>query len=602
LIARWNMSHLIRCCLAWCVVGLSGVALAEQPPQVTIVPSANQDTLNRETQATAEVARKLHESRLDFSAEDEPLEQVLRRIAEVLGVAIDLDRNQFSEVNVKVDSPVSIQLKDVRAESLLRILLRPLKLVPVARAGHVIVTSEEGEEDHFQTTRYYPLRDLMIDGEGQFDDGDSIIDMLTTSLVPESWEELGGPATVYPFEGGLSISQSHPLHQAIEQLFAALREIQAMPNDQYEVTPRLLVADPEEHARTRAAVRSRTVTLKADELPLEAVIEHLANETGLNIVLDSSIDRRPLGTDIRRAPHLQKILEGRRQITGNWQDRPLEQILDHLTLNHELPWTIEGNVVRIADMIERPLYRPPPSPLLVKVYPIGDLGSHRDRPPVNPWNHERMQFLEAETWGVYISSRYPITWPPSDWHSAMDPYDHLVDCIETTIRTESWESLGGPGTTFVHPGLDCLVVAQELARHEDVERLLQQIRANRQTIDQPDSDDPAAAEADDPLLVRSYFFLADPRTGKLLLDSSEFEQLCRRAAKLIEPDSWDDDAMFMEILTDRVIVRHCASVQRQLDQFFNATNLITGLDPTDARQVRGFRFTPPEPTPSKTKD
>jgi len=619
LIARWNMSHLIRCCLAWCVVGLSGVALAEQPPQVTIVPSANQAALERETQATAEVALKLHQSRLDFSAEDEPLEQALQRIAEAVGVAIDLDRNQFSEVNVKVDSPVSIHLKDVRAENVLRILLRPLKLVPVARAGHVIVTSEEGEEDHFQTTRYYPLRDLMIDGEGQFDDGDSIIDMLTTSLVPESWEELGGPATVYPFEGGLSISQSHPLHQAIEQLFAALREIQAMPNNQYDVTPRLLVADPEEHARTRAAVRSRTVTLKADELPLEAIIEHLANETDLNIVLDSAIIKqreiaeRPMQEVIEarrveqvvEARRVEQVVEPRRQevvpeITGNWQDRPLEQILDYLSLNHDLPWTIEGNVVRIADMIERRLHRPPPSPLLVKVYPIADLGSHRDRPPVNPWNHEHMQFLEAETWRVYISSRYPITWPPSDWHSAMDPYDHLVDCIETTIRTESWESLGGPGTTFVHPGLDCLVVAQELARHEDVERLLQQIRANRQTIDQPNADDPA--EADDPILVRSYFFLADPHTGKLLLDSSEFEQLCRRAAKLIEPDSWDDDAMFMEILTDRVVVRHRASVQRQLDQFFNATNLITGLDPTDARQVRGFRFTPIEPTPSKKDD
>lgn len=590
------MSHLIRCSLAWCVVGFAGVALTEQPPQVTVVPSANQATLDRETQATAEVARTLHESRLDFSAEEEPLEQALQRIAEKVGVAIDLDRHRLGELNLKGDSPVSIQLKDVRAESLLRNLLRPLKMVPVARAGHVIVTSEEGEEDHFQTTRYYPLRDLMIDGEGQFDDGDSIIDMLTTSLVPESWEELGGPATVYPFEGGLSISRSHPMHQAIEQLFAALREIHAMPNEQYDVTPRLLAADPEEHARTREAVRSRTVTLKADELPLEAVIEHLVNETGLNIVLDSSIDQRPLGTDIRRAPHLQEILEGRRHLTGNWQDRPLEQILNHLSLNHEFPWTIEGNVVRIADTVMRRPYR---SPLLVKVYPIRDLRSDRDRPPVNPWNQERIQFLESGTW---YNPRYPVSWPPSVWHDGMDPYHLLADCIEATIRTESWESLGGPGTMFTHPLLDCLVVAQELQRHEDIERLLQQIRANRQAINQPEADGPAAAEAEDPILVRSYFFLADPHTGKLLLDSSEFEQLCHRAAKLIEPDSWDDDAMFMEILTDRVIVRHRASVQRQLGQFFNATNLITSLNPTDPRQVRGFRFTPPEPTPTKTGD
>lgn len=59
-------------------------------------------------------------------------------------------------------------------------------------------------------------------------DFDSLIELITTTIVPESWEELGGPGTLSPYEQNLSlvVSQTQEIHDKLADLLSQLRRLQ----------------------------------------------------------------------------------------------------------------------------------------------------------------------------------------------------------------------------------------------------------------------------------------------------------------------------------------------------------------------------------------
>ncbi|MFI4875110.1 MAG: hypothetical protein ACIALR_07225 [Blastopirellula sp. JB062] len=65
-------------------------------------------------------------------------------------------------------------------------------------------------------------------GGGVQPDFDSLIQLITTTIEPESWEELGGPGAVSPFETNLSlvVSQTQEVHDKIADLLEQLRRLQ----------------------------------------------------------------------------------------------------------------------------------------------------------------------------------------------------------------------------------------------------------------------------------------------------------------------------------------------------------------------------------------
>ncbi|MCS7238323.1 MAG: general secretion pathway protein GspD [Thermoguttaceae bacterium] len=59
-------------------------------------------------------------------------------------------------------------------------------------------------------------------------DFDTLIDLITTVVAPQTWEELGGPGSIAPFEPNLSlvVSQTQEVHEQIADLLEQLRRIQ----------------------------------------------------------------------------------------------------------------------------------------------------------------------------------------------------------------------------------------------------------------------------------------------------------------------------------------------------------------------------------------
>jgi general secretion pathway protein D len=65
-------------------------------------------------------------------------------------------------------------------------------------------------------------------GAGVAPDFDSLIELVTATVAPESWDEVGGPGSIAPHAGNLSlvISQTQEIHEQIADLLEQLRRLQ----------------------------------------------------------------------------------------------------------------------------------------------------------------------------------------------------------------------------------------------------------------------------------------------------------------------------------------------------------------------------------------
>ena len=56
-------------------------------------------------------------------------------------------------------------------------------------------------------------------------------------------------------------------------------------------------------------------------------------------------------------------------------------------------------------------------------------------------------------------------------------YDTLVETITTTVKPQSWDEVGGPGSVSEVPKSKCLVISQTRDVHDEVLTLLRALRA-----------------------------------------------------------------------------------------------------------------------------
>ncbi|PQO29969.1 hypothetical protein [Blastopirellula marina] len=162
-------------------------------------------------------------------------------------------------------------------------------------AGDLIVITCEEEWRFRQTIELYPVRDLAWKGIAitnpqfqarlnpatkypfptaassspqdatfEFPDFDSVVELLTTTVDPESWEELGGPGSIYAFTSQadcLVISQHRFIHEQIQSALEQVRE------RQQPVDIDNLLAEVRKH-EAEVITRTHNVQRYSEEKPL----------------------------------------------------------------------------------------------------------------------------------------------------------------------------------------------------------------------------------------------------------------------------------------------------------------------------------------------
>lgn len=164
-----------------------------------------------------------------------PLLDAVTFIREKYETPIHIDLRSLEDVGVSIDTPVTLSAKGIRLANILDLMLKPLDLTWTIDRGYVQITTPETAEATLRTEIYDvgnlvapPTSDGAIVystdyGSGDFD---QLIELVTRTVQPEMWEELGGVGTISSFSVGnkklLVISQTYQIQREIRDLLAEL--------------------------------------------------------------------------------------------------------------------------------------------------------------------------------------------------------------------------------------------------------------------------------------------------------------------------------------------------------------------------------------------
>ena len=151
--------------------------------------------------------------------------------------AIQLDTKALNEAGIAPDTPITKSLKGVSLRSAPDLLLRDLKLTWIIDDEVLLVTTPEEAENHL-TTRVFDVADMVVcrDRKGKlWDDHDSLISSIKSTVLPRTWDDVGGPGSMAPADFGtaraLIICQTYRAHCEIADALAEIRVVAKKTRD-----------------------------------------------------------------------------------------------------------------------------------------------------------------------------------------------------------------------------------------------------------------------------------------------------------------------------------------------------------------------------------
>ncbi len=190
-------------------------------------------------------------------------------------------------------------------------------------------------------------------------------------------------------------------------------------------------ADADERERIIYEALSKPTDVDFEEKPLKDIIEKIAQTSGIQIQFDEkALSEAAVATDT--------------PITKRLRGISLRSTLRLLLRPLQLTYVIRNGVLLITTQTEAE------NQLVIRIYPVRDL--------------------------------------LSDEQSDLD-FDPLVDLIETIVAPQTWDTVGGPGSSVaLPPGL--LVFSQTVEVHDEIAALLDVLRKAREMKGKPPAASP----------------------------------------------------------------------------------------------------------------
>jgi hypothetical protein len=353
---------------------------------------------------------------------DVPIREVIETLSAKLNIDIVLDQRSLDDFGIGANAPITRVSSGISNRSFLRLLLQELELTYVVKDQALWITTVEYAESML-LTKVYPVGDLIHDVDEETGPGfdyDSLIAVVTNTVAPDSWDKVGGPSAIDGIYGSLVVSTTTDVHEQITSLLDTYREIVAKDKEGQTGAGPYFAESP-----GNATVRTRLnlpLTAKHIDVPLPDVLDHIAAELKLPIVIDvKALDDFGIDTS---AP-----------VTANFNAVPLQIALRRMLHELELTFTVRDEVLMVTtpEQAERQLQ--------FALYPVRDLVSYG----------------EVDDPDTY------------DW-------DSLIQIIESTVAPDTWSTVGGPGDIQVLMPTATLVIPQTEDVHEQITGLLGKLR------------------------------------------------------------------------------------------------------------------------------
>ncbi|QDT48056.1 hypothetical protein Pan258_20960 [Symmachiella dynata] len=318
-----SIRSLLRCCGICLLLGLSAhwVQAAEDKPAAAAtekkIPEISDEprTVDPATLMPKKLAAR---ATVDFS--DSSLREVLDWLRDEQGLVVLLEKNALAEKGISLSEPLSDHLNDAPIYLLLN-RLRSLGLDWYFENEILHITTAEIAEEQLQL-QSYNISDLFEAGY----DEDSLADAVTTTVKPESWQEIGGPGVYQTLGDVVFVRQTGDIQRQVQGLFAALRK-HGRQTFSY---------DPPANLQLQQKLMEN-VSVNFKETPLEDAVKTLATEANVDMRLD-------------KPDLLKQGIREREPITLSLTDRNLETALRAMLLDLKLTWVLQDGVLWITSV------------------------------------------------------------------------------------------------------------------------------------------------------------------------------------------------------------------------------------------------------------
>jgi hypothetical protein len=166
---------------------------------------------------------------MDFT--ELPLQDAVDYLRESHKIEIQLDRRVLENVNIRPDTPVTINVRGISLKSALRLMLRNMQpeLAYIVKDEVLLITTADMEGEQ-PTTVVYDVADLVVcrdEHDVLWEDYDALIDVITSAIQPTSWD--GSPGSISGQTLGtakvLVVSNTREIHQQIVELLTKIRNV-----------------------------------------------------------------------------------------------------------------------------------------------------------------------------------------------------------------------------------------------------------------------------------------------------------------------------------------------------------------------------------------
>lgn len=174
---------------------------------------------------------------------EKSLADVVQDLSEKHKINVRLRNRELEAIGLDAKTAVSIHVNDISLRSALALMLDDLELTWAIRHEVLLITSKE-EAESLLTTKVYDVKDLVYRDpteeeksslvysalpDATFADFDGLIQVITSTIEPDSWDEAGGPGSVdgieYSDKAVLVFRQTEQVHQKVAALLEMLRKV-----------------------------------------------------------------------------------------------------------------------------------------------------------------------------------------------------------------------------------------------------------------------------------------------------------------------------------------------------------------------------------------
>jgi hypothetical protein len=434
-----------------------------------------------------------------------------------LKIDAQFDSKSLEEAGMGPDTALpAMHVGRISLRSLLANMLRSVTPAQFAiRNGKLFITTADKASSEMLTIVYRV--DDLIRGKNRagddVDDPESLVNIITETIGPTTWDEVGGPGAISSFQGTLVVSQTERIHDEIERALTALRESRAKQEEQpggdavwaCSAAELAVLRNFSQKANIRADI-------KFDDLPLDEAVSQIARQFDFPVFIDAvALDEAGIGRDTHVSCDLPQVTP--------------RVALDILLGKLELTYLIKNEVVVVTTRDKAS------NEMTLAVYPVADL---------------------VQTGTAKVGA-------------PRQEFGRLIDVITSSIMPTTWDEVGGPGRIAVSRITSSLAVSATQEVHEQVTRLLASIRQLRTP---PAQEAQTSQKVGGPTeLITKAYALSQPAKPMELL----------KEIRAVEPDSWEQTGVHARASGRQLIIRNTRDAHTKIEKALRARNaLATG--------------------------